>query len=181
MAISPHHFDTKFPMEETYEPDATVITNPNLTYLASFRLAVILGDIVDDAVSIVPVPYERIQQHDHSLDKWLETLPSDLLADPQQVARHFSLSTPLELRRTSVQSMCLRAQMFHIRFALHRPYASPQPQGTGTNQSFDVAIHSANNLIQFLTTVFPEFMSNVFLAVPGHISWGAYRIYSPAN
>lgn len=43
-----------------------------------FKLADILGDIVDDAVSIRPVPYSRVLEHDKDLVEWMDDLPREL-------------------------------------------------------------------------------------------------------
>lgn len=48
---------------------------PNITM---FRLADIVGDIVDDAVSIRAVPYSRVLERDKDLVAWMDDLPREL-------------------------------------------------------------------------------------------------------
>ena len=56
LSIASHHFDTRMPSYVDPKVDSTGrMFLPNLHL---FQLAYILGGIVDDAVSIRPVPYE---------------------------------------------------------------------------------------------------------------------------
>jgi hypothetical protein len=60
LAVASYHFDTAFPsvhysLTPTNTNGQTRLYAPNL---ALFRLAYILGDIMDRAVSLRPVPYE---------------------------------------------------------------------------------------------------------------------------
>ncbi|KAJ8589231.1 hypothetical protein M405DRAFT_818365 [Rhizopogon salebrosus TDB-379] len=79
--------------------------------LALFRLAYILGDIMDSAVSPRPVPYETVLSHDKRLTSWMESLPPELDLDEFRIAR------------SDVQSVIIRTSYYHIRFTHHRPYA----------------------------------------------------------
>lgn len=58
---------------------------PNVHF---FRLAYILGNIVDDAVSIRPQTYDSVQERDRELLSWMEELPKELDLDEYRLARY---------------------------------------------------------------------------------------------
>jgi hypothetical protein len=192
LAIANHHFDTQFPMSDIIDRNVPVSEDPNLPYLASFQLAWLIGDIVDDAVSVRGVPYSRIQEHDRALAKWLENLPQDLNMDEYQLSRALLPNSPLHVRRIAVQSLCIRAQFYHIRLTLHRPYATPQSRQAQTtcqdsngataptHESFDRAITSASRLIHLVTQSSQELISQAAFSIPMHIFWGTSHIFSAA-
>lgn len=167
-----------------------------LPILHFFRLASILGDIVDDAVCIRPVAYERVQEHDHELVAWMQDMPKELDLDEYRLAR--SLASPLPAAmRLGVQSILIRTSYYHIRFSLHRPYAAaahdsqrvPSKKNiAGSNssmdehmsQSLDTAVSAADKLIQLVGQARPELLANSSLAVPGHVHWMPFHNFSAA-
>lgn len=78
LAIAAHHFDTRLPSAALTDPQLDPSGRLFLANISMFRLADILGDIVDDAVSIQPVPYEQVQARDRELLAWYEELPREL-------------------------------------------------------------------------------------------------------
>ena len=204
IAIASHHFDTQLPSanDPMVYPSEPRVYLPNL---ALFRLAYILGDIMDSAVSLRPVPYDIVQANDRSLTQWMESLPSELNLDEFRVAR--SLASPdATIRRLGVQSVIIRTSYYHIRFTLHRPYATApsggpktpkdgdkeSPSTTGASSSggckdnkdpkaansLDIAVGSADKLITLVGQARPDFLANASLAVPGHMNWGPFHVFS---
>ncbi|KAL5530271.1 hypothetical protein ACEPAF_6528 [Sanghuangporus sanghuang] len=193
LSIASHHFDTRMPshIDTEIDPDGRLFL-PNLHL---FRLAFVLGSIVDDAVSIRPVPYERVQERDRELVTWMEDLPKELDLDEYRLAR--SLASPLPAyMRLGVQSIIVRTSYYHIRFSLHRPYAaaahdvqqrSLKRKGNTNNtmsehmsQSLDTAVNAADKLIQLVGQARPDLLANSSLAVPGHVHWGPFHCFSAA-
>lgn len=133
-----------------------------------------------DATSCRPTSYDRILSHDRDLEAWFQHLPQDLAVDDYHLASLLS-SQSLASRRLGVQSLCIRALAYHIRFTLHRPFTTPQiRRDARTATSYDASIVAADKLIHLLTTSRPDFMSNPLLAVPGHISWGPFHMFAAA-
>ncbi|KAG6861192.1 hypothetical protein C0995_002819 [Termitomyces sp. Mi166 len=192
LTIASHHFDTQLP--SYCDPAIDKTGRLYLPNIALFRLAFILGDIMDDAVSVRPVPYESVMANDRALTQWMEELPSELDLDEYRVAR--SLASPnTATRRFGVQSVIIRTSYYHIRFTLHRPYASPSPgpsaglsNGKSTSatdnpksaQSLEIAVGAADKLITMVGQSRPDFLANSALAVPGHMSWGPFHCFSAA-
>lgn len=191
LSIASHHFDTRMPshIDTEIDPNGRLFL-PNLHF---FRLAFILGGIVDDAVSVRPVPYERVQERDRELLVWMEDLPKELDLDEYRLAR--SLASPLpEQMRLGVQSIIVRTSYYHIRFTLHRPYAaaahdvqrrSSKKKGNSVmsehmSQSLDTAVNAADKLIQLVGQARPDLLANNALAVPGHVHWGPFHCFSAA-
>lgn len=77
-AIAAHHFDTRLPSPAHTDPKVDPTGRLFQANIFIFRLADILGDIVDDAVSIRAVPYEQVLARDRELEAWHEELPRDL-------------------------------------------------------------------------------------------------------
>ncbi|CAE6455748.1 unnamed protein product [Rhizoctonia solani] len=180
ISIPNSHFDTNFPVENTTDPNVGVATNPNLPYLHQFKLTLILGDIMIDATSCRPTPYDRILAHERELEAWFQHLPHDLAVDDYHLASLLS-SQALHSRRLGAQSLCIRALAYHIKFTLHRPFTTPQiRRDSRTSASYDASIVAADKLIHLWTTSGPDLMSNPLLAVPGHISWGPFHIFAAA-
>jgi hypothetical protein len=187
--VQPSHFDTKFPIGDPLSPNHTFYDYPSLMYLANFRLVVILGDILVDALSPQSAPCERVKSHDKALEMWRDTLPPDLrIDDALSVARGLTISTPARMRCIALQGIYLRMKMHHIRFVLHQQYASatvcpvlsPQtcPENAksdsargGITECLEATVHSAGRVIDFLHEIIPMCSSNLFLALPGHVSW----------
>lgn len=189
LAIASHHFDTQLP--SYCDPAIDKTGRLYLPNIALFRLAFILGDIMDDAVSVRPVPYESVQANDRALTQWMEDLPPEMELDEYRVARSLA-SSNISLRRLGVQSLIIRTSYYHIRFTLHRPYASnPNPSAGLSNgkaaaetpkyaQSLEIAVSAADKLITMVGQSRPDFIANSSLAVPGHMSWGPWHCFSAA-
>lgn len=184
LAICNHHFDTQFPsgFDPAYDPTGRL----HLPHIHLFRLAEAMGDVMDDAVSVRPVPYDRVMAQDKVLERWLQTIPSELDLDDYRLARALS-SSVLSIRRTGAQSLCLRIFFHHVRFTLHRPYASPWKPSPSSlvrdarwQQSLETAINAADRLTQLVTQARPDFLANSSLAVPGHLHWGPFHAFSAA-
>jgi len=202
LAVASHHFDTALP--SISPPASTNPPQPRLyaPNIALFRLAYILGDIMDSAVSLRPVPYETVLAHDKLLSNWMDTLPPELDLDEFRIARALA-SQDIVVRRLGVQSVIIRTSYYHIRFTLHRPYASSSPSpplSSGSKDkddkakqdprdtakserqanSLDIAVGSADKLITLVDHARPDFLANASLAVPGHMSWGPFHVFSAA-
>ncbi|KAG7096594.1 hypothetical protein E1B28_004013 [Marasmius oreades] len=190
LCIASHHFDTQLP--SYCDPAIDKTGRLYLPNIALFRLAFILGDIVDDAVSVRPVPYESVKANDRALTEWMDNLPAELDLDEYRVARNLA-SSNANLRRLGVQSVIIRTSYHHIRFTLHRPYASAPSSGPSVNgsskplggpdsskmaQSLEIAVSSADKLITMVSQARPDFLANSSLAVPGHMSWGPWHCFS---
>lgn len=186
LTIASHHFDTQLP--SYCDPSLDKTGRLYLPNIALFRLAFILGDIMDDAVSVRTVPYESVQANDRALTQWMENLPPELDLDEYRVAR--SLASPhLATRRQGVQSVIIRTSYYHIRFTLHRPYASTSPNANNNKaavgpekqaQSLEIAVSAADKLITMVGQSRPDFLANSSLAVPGHMNWGPFHCFSAA-
>ena len=155
---------------------------------------------MDSAVSLRPVPYDIVLANDRSLTQWMESLPAELNLDEFRVAR--SLASPdVTTRRLGVQSVIIRTSYYHIRFTLHRPYATApstikalkdgdkeSPSATVASSSggskdkaansLDIAVGSADKLITLVGQARPDFLANASLAVPGHMNWGPFHVFS---
>lgn len=189
LAFASHHFDTQLP--SYCDPALDKTGRLYLPNIALFRLAFILGDIVDDALSVRPVPYENVQANDRALTQWMENLPTELDLDEYRVAR--SLASPnLAVRRFGVQSIIIRTSYYHIRFTLHRPYANASINnsaitGKSSNidankaaQSLEIAVSAAEKLITMVGQSRPDIVANASLAVPAHMNWGPFHCFSAA-
>ncbi|KAI9063445.1 hypothetical protein FKP32DRAFT_1651128 [Trametes sanguinea] len=171
LAIASHHFNTQLP--SYCDPAIDKMGRLFLPNLALFRLAYILGDIMDDAVSFRAVQYSSVQERDRQLTDWYDSLPTELDLDEFRIAR--SLASPITaVRRVGVQSVIIRTAYHHIRFTLHRPYAAKVPE------SLDIAVSAASQLITLVGQTRPDFLSNSALAVPGHMNWGPFHVFSAA-
>lgn len=201
LSVASHHFDTRLPSFVDPAIDRTGrLYIPNILL---FKLAAILGDVVDDAVSIRPVPYERVLERDRQLVQWSESLPKELDLDEYRVARALASPIPADMR-LGVQSVLLRTSYYHIRFTLHRPYAAAAHDQVETNsspnnktdsgsastggvglhermaQSLDTAASAADKLIQLVGQARPDLIVNSPLAVPAHVHWGPFHCFSAA-
>lgn len=188
IAIASHHFDTQFP--SYCDPAIDKSGRLYLPNIALFRLAFILGDIMDDAVSVRPVPYENVQANDRALTQWMDNLPQELDLDEYRLARSLA-SSNVAVRRLGVQSVIIRTSYYHIRFTLHRPYASANVNSSGKSkpssiepskcaQSLEIAVGAADKLITMTGQSRPDFLANSSLAVPGHMNWGPFHCFSAA-
>ncbi|KIK65721.1 hypothetical protein GYMLUDRAFT_39227 [Collybiopsis luxurians FD-317 M1] len=192
LCIASHHFDTQLP--SYCDPAIDKTGRLYLPNIALFRLAFILGDIMDDAVSVRTVPYDSVLANDRALTQWMDNLPSELSLDEYRVARNLA-SPNANLRRLGVQSVIIRSSYYHIRFTLHRPYASaavgPVPSSSSSasnknssdnkhSQSLEIAVGAASELITMVSQSRPDFLANSALAVPGHMTWGPFHSFSAA-
>ncbi|KAF9482002.1 hypothetical protein BDN70DRAFT_854145 [Pholiota conissans] len=185
ICIAAHHFDTQLP--SYVDPALDKSGRLYLPNIALFRLAFILGDIMDDAVSVRPVPYEHVQANDRALTSWMENLPKELDLDEYRIARSLA-SDNVAMRRLGVQSVIIRSSYYHIRFTLHRPYASHTAPPNGRDsvdpaksaQSLEIAVGAADKLITMVGQSRPDFLANSSLAVPGHMNWGPFHCFSAA-
>ncbi|KAF8900014.1 fungal-specific transcription factor domain-containing protein [Mucidula mucida] len=186
LAIASHHFDTQLP--SYCDPAVDKTGRLYLPNIALFRLAHILGDIMDDAVSVRPVRYDNVQANDRALTQWMENLPHELDLDEYRVARNLA-SPNTAMRRQGVQSVIIRTSFYHIRFTLHRPYAahahgSPS-RALGIDaqkaaESLETAVGAADKLITMVGQSRPDFLANSSLAVPGHMNWGPFHCFTAA-
>lgn len=170
ISIASNHFNTRLP--SYCDPALDSSGRLYLPNLALFKLAYILSDIMNDAVSFQPVAYSSVQENDRKLTDWYEELPPELNLDDYRVAR--SLGSPVTaVRRLGVQSVIIRTAYHHIRFTLHRPYAN-------VASSLNIAVTAASQLINLVGQTRPDFLSNTALAVPGHMNWGPFHVFSAA-
>lgn len=170
LAIASHHFNTRLPSycDPALDPKGRLYL-PNI---ALFKLAYILGDIMEDAVSFRAVSYSAIQDGDKMLTQWMADLPVELDLDEYHIARSLG-SQNVSTRRLGVQSVIIRTACHHIRFTIHRPYAH-------LPSSLNIAVSAASALITLVGQTRPDFISNTALAVPGHMNWGPFHVFSAA-
>ncbi|KAG2159053.1 fungal-specific transcription factor domain-containing protein [Suillus bovinus] len=200
LAVASHHFDTQLPSVSPIIPTNPPQPRLYAPNLALFRLAYVLGDIMDSAVSLRSVSYDTIMAHDKALANWMDNLPQELDLDEFRIARALA-SSDIVTRRLGVQSVIIRTSYYHIRFTLHRPYASASPslflndkdkhdkpekdpkdaaKSERQANSLDIAVGSADKLITLVDHARPDFLANASLAVPGHMSWGPFHVFSAA-
>ncbi|KAJ7667601.1 hypothetical protein DFH06DRAFT_1183020 [Mycena polygramma] len=185
ITISSHHFDTQLP--SYCDPSVDKSGRLYLPNIALFRLAFILGDIMDDAVSVRPVPYDSVQANDRALTQWMDNLPPELDLDEYRLARNLA-SSNLATRRLGVQSVIVRTSYYHIRFTLHRPYANASTNLSKMNgelpksaQSLEIAVNAADKLITMTAQSRPDFLTNsAFAGGAGHMNWGPFHCFSAA-
>lgn len=170
ISIASHHFNTRLP--SYCDPAHDKHGRLYLPNIALFKLAFVLGDIMDDAVSFESVPYSSVQDKDKKLLQWYDDIPEELNQDEYRIAR--SLASPdTRVRRLGVQSVIIRTAYYHIRFTLHRPYSH-------VSTSLSTAVGAAGSLITLVGQTRPDFLSNTALAVPGHMNWGPFHVFSAA-
>ncbi|KAH9918155.1 uncharacterized protein B0H18DRAFT_958059 [Fomitopsis serialis] len=163
--VSSHHFETDLPTVRDPDVEKTVgrLYLPNV---ALFKLAFILGHIMDDAVSFKSIQYTSVQEKDKMLIDWYDNLPAELKLD-EYALRAGLLSQEKATRRLAVQSLIDRCAYLHIRFTLHRPYIKVQA-------SLDAAVDAASELITLSTHAYSV------QSVPGHLSWFPFHVFSAA-
>ena len=176
LAVASHHFDTVLPSSSPLTPNH--LPNPTMCpNIALFQLPYVLGDIMDNAVSLRHELYDTDLAHDKLLTDWMEKLPTELDLDEFMIAR--ALASPDTVaRRLGVQSFIICTSYYHIRFTLHRPYASssPSPPLSGSDKdkhdkhekdpkaerqanSLDIAVGSADKLITLVDYARPDFLA----------------------
>ena len=135
---------------------------------------------MDDALSLRPVPYESVLAKDRILQEWWDTLPTELDLDDYSLVS-FLTSSITSKRRIGVQSVIVRTKFLHIRFTMHRPYASLTHGETSKYApSLEIAVTAADNLIALTVHARPEMLTHAALAVPGHMTWGPLHCFSAA-
>ncbi|KAI0299005.1 fungal-specific transcription factor domain-containing protein [Multifurca ochricompacta] len=178
IAIASHHFDTRLPSYCDPEVDSSGKLYEANIHL--FRLAFILGNIMDDAVSLRPVAYESILAQDRVLQGWWDALPTELDMDDYALVGCLASPTTSK-RRIGVQSVIVRTAFLHIRFTLHRPYASLAHSETSKySPSLEISVNAADKLIALSAHARPEMLNHAALAVPGHMNWGPLHCFSAA-
>lgn len=174
-AIASHHFDTQLPLycDPAIDPTGRLYL-PNI---AIFRLAYILGEVMNDAVSLRPVSYASVLEHDRVLGEWLQTLPPELDLDEVELGRHLTSPFP-HIRRLGIQSVAIRATCQHVRFTLHRPYSIPNTNNYKSS-SLEAAVKAANRVIWLIAhTRTNEFLASDKINVPGHMSLAPFHLFS---
>ena len=135
---------------------------------------------MDDALSLRAVPYETVLTKDRILQEWWDTLPTELDMDDYSLVS-FLTSSITSKRRIGVQSVIVRTKFLHIRFTMHRPYASLTHGETSKyTPSLEIAVNAADNLIALTAHARPEMLTHSALAVPGHMTWGPLHCFSAA-
>ena len=135
---------------------------------------------MDDALSLRPVPYESVLAKDRFLQEWWDKLPTELDIDDHTIVSFLASSTTSKLR-IAVQSVVIRAASLHVRFAMHRPYASLAHGETSKYAtSLKTSINAADKLIELSAHARPEILNNAALAVSSHMSWGPVHCFSAA-
>jgi hypothetical protein len=181
LAIASHHFNTQLPSYCPSELDKTGrLYFPNI---ALFRLAFILGEIMENAVSLRPVAYESFKRNDQLLVEWLETLPPEIDLDYPDLSQAL-LSPDTNRRRIAVQSIITRTAFFHIRSTLHRPYAIG-PDSERTRESRKITIESAEKLLVLAKQTSPGYLDGntqsshaIHPSIRGHLNWRPFHVFS---
>ena len=181
LAIASHHFNTNLPTYCPPELDkAGQLYHPNI---ALFRLAFILGEIMEDAVSLRAVPYETFKRNDELLVQWLETLPPEIDLDYPDLSQAL-LSPVTAKRRIAIQSLVTRIAFYHIRFTLHRPHAIGV-DGEKARESRKIAIDSAEKLLALAKQTSPGYLDGnsqtsqvIHTSIRGHLNWRPFHVFS---
>jgi hypothetical protein len=143
-----------------------------------FRLAYILGDIMDDAVSLRPVPYDSILAKDRHLQEWWDTLPPELDMDGYLLVNCLTSPT-ISKRCIGVQSVVVRTAFLHVRFAMHRHYASlARSERSKYAKSLEISFGAAEKLIALSAHARPETLNHT--AVSMHMGWSQMHSFSAA-
>lgn len=165
--VASHHFETTLPTVRDPEAEKSeAAARLYLPNLALFKLAYILGHIMDDAVSFKPIQYTSVRDKDKMLLEWYNDLPTELKLD-EYALRAGLLSQDTETRRLAVQSVIDRCAYLHIRFTLHRPYIKAQA-------SLSAAVEAASELIAL------SVQAHSVSGVPGHLNWFPFHVFSAA-
>jgi hypothetical protein len=126
------------------------------------------------------VPYESVLARDRFLQEWWDKLPTELVMDDYTVVSFLSSSTKSK-RCIAVQSVVIRAAFLHIRFAMHRPYASLAHGETSKYAtSLEISIKAAETLIALSAHTRPEMLNRAPPNVTSHMSWGPVHCFSAA-
>jgi hypothetical protein len=133
---------------------------------------------VDDAVSLRPVPYESVLAKDRDLQEWWDMIPTELNMDDYTLVNF--LASPMTFKRCiGVQSLVVRTAFLHVRFAMHRPYASlARGERSKYATSLKIPIDAAERLIALSAHTRPEMLNHT--AVSTHLSWSQMHSFSAA-
>jgi len=174
-------FSTQFPVESCAKLDATGPAHAGSFHLHSFRFIRLLGDILDTAVSLRPIPYDHILAHDRDLDEWLRAIPPAFDLDKVKLALALSASSNLTSNRCAMQCLFLKGAGYHVRFTLHRPYTTPAAQeDPRLALSFERAASCAQKLIELYNDSIQDFFENPGRAVAGNVSQGPVHLFAAA-
>ena len=179
VAIGSHHFDTRLPSH--YDPQVDPPETLCSANIHLFRLGYILGDIMDDAVSLRPVQYESVLAKDRKLQEWWDTLPTELDMDDYTLA-NFLASPTTSKQCLGVQSLAARTAFLHIRLAMHRPYASlARSERSKYTPSLEISISVAEKLIALSAYARPEMLNHItHTTVSTHMSWCQMHSFTAA-
>ncbi|VDC03173.1 unnamed protein product [Peniophora sp. CBMAI 1063] len=219
LAYSPDHYDTAFPqhlsdnamLKRIYAHglpvDVRSVTDDigkrtYETFIAQFRLCKALGKITRDALSQSAVPYSKLRAHDAELESLLDSPPAQSL--PLWQIANCLKSTVMGLCRQGVQTLVLRMAILHVRFTLHRPYASGRPK-RATVVSFAVpensnsgdrseveedaeqhatslarAIAASRDVIELGSVATGSIALRAEWSLYAHLSWMPIQVYSAA-
>ena len=131
---------------------------------------------MDDAVSLRPVPYESVLANDRKLEEWWDTLPTELNMDDYTLV-DFLASPTTSKRCLGVQSLITRTAFLHIRFVMHRPYASlARSERSKYVSSLKISIITAEKIIGLSAHARPE----INTTVSTHMSWCQMDSFSAA-
>jgi hypothetical protein len=183
IAIASHHFDTRLP--SYCDPEVDPSEKLYEVNIHIFRLGPILGDIMDDVLSLRPVRYETVLAKDRALQEWWVALPKELDIDDYTVFDLLASPTTSK-RRTGVLSVLVRAAYLHIRFAMHQRYvtyvglAHAHGKTSKYATSLEIAINAANKLIRTSALGTPEIINQAGLGLTGHMNWALMRCFGAA-
>ena len=131
---------------------------------------------MDDAVSLRPVPYESVLAKDRKLQEWWDTLPTELNMDDYTLVNFLASPTTSE-QCIGVQSLITRTAFLHIRFVMHRPYASlARSERSKYVSSLKISIITAEKIIGLSAHAHPE----ISTTVSTHMSWCQMDSFSAA-
>jgi hypothetical protein len=179
-SIASHHFNTQLP--SYCDPNLDTSGRLYLYHIAVFRLMFILGELMDDAVSLRPVAYESFRNKDRLLEQWLEDLPPELQMDDFRLAQ--GLASPItSVRRITVQSLIVRAAFHHIRLTIHRPFSRITDTSSAL-QSLEISVASASKVISLTSLTIPDTSpadySPSHSPIYGHMAWRPYHVFAAA-
>lgn len=129
-------------------------------------------------MSLRPVPYESVLARDRNLQEWWDTLPTELDMDDYTLGN--LLSSPTTSKQClAVQSLVVRTAFLHVRFAMHRPYASlARSERSKYATSLKIPINAAERLIALSSHTRPEVLNHA--AASAHLSWCQMHSFSAA-
>ncbi|KAA1475376.1 hypothetical protein DENSPDRAFT_422809 [Dentipellis sp. KUC8613] len=177
LAIATYHFDTRLPSYG--DPSADKSGRLHAANIALFRLAHVMGDIVDGIVAVAPVPYVTVVAKDRLLLEWSDSVTPDLDFNHVSLARGLA-SHVTSSRRVAVQCLFLRILFLHLRLALHQPYVHPPYDISETTSSLGVATECAGQLISLSTHVCPDSFGSTLPPTLSHLRLIPYHILGAA-